>query len=199
LLLPMPCRLKTSTLIGFRHAILERAGIHSLLIAPHGCKAPHGDALIAAHQELESTTKTGLMQTLAKAVRSLSERNAPPVENITQFKDACLAAARIYGWKGKSQVNVEVNNQVNVVVTEEKRRELQAKLKAIQDSDNSPALVTLRTLQTQTEANLDARNDDRAALPDPQSNSYTQPRFLTSVISPSMQALIEAEPVQDEH
>jgi hypothetical protein len=177
----------------------SHAGVHSVLIAPHRCKAPHGDALIAAHQELESTTKTGLMQTLEKAVRSLSERNALPVENITQFKDACLAAARIYGWKGESQVNVEVNNQVNVVVTEEKRRELQAKLKAIQDSDNGPALlVTLRTLQTQTEANLDARNDDCAALPDPQSNSYTQPRFLTSVISPSMQALLEAEPVQDE-
>ena len=57
------------------------------------------------------------------------------MENITQFKDACLAAARIYGWKGESQVNVEVNNQVGVVVSEAKRKELH--LRAIQDDDDN--------------------------------------------------------------
>jgi hypothetical protein len=109
------------------------------------------DTLIAAHKELEGATKTGLMQTLAKAAQQVAGKDALDVSSTAQLRDICLGAARIFGWKGDSQVNVEVNNQVGVVVSEAKRREMQAQLRAIQDADDSekhgcaqshPSLVT---------------------------------------------------------
>jgi hypothetical protein len=83
--------------------------------------------LIAAHEELENTTKTALMQTLAKAAKQVAGNAALDGSNTAQLRDICLAAARIFGWNGDSQVNVAVNNQV--VITEEKRRELQERLR----------------------------------------------------------------------
>ena len=112
-----------------------------------------GDALIAAHEELEDTTKTGLMQALATAARQVAGKGALDVSNTAQLRDICLAAARIFGWKGESQVSVAVNADRAgvIVVTEEKRRELQERLKRLQleiDSEkqrpapNHPSLAT---------------------------------------------------------
>lgn len=95
-----------------------------------------GDALIAAHEELEDATKTGLMQALAKAAQQVGGKEPLDTANPTQLQALCLAAARIFGWKGDSRVNVAIDART-VVVTEEKRRELQRKLKEIQDGDDS--------------------------------------------------------------
>jgi hypothetical protein len=65
-----------------------------------------GDALIAAHEELEDATKTGLMQALAKAARQVAGKEALDVSNTAQLRDICLAAARIFGWQGESPVSV---------------------------------------------------------------------------------------------
>ena len=84
---------------------------------------PVADALDATHQELENATKTGLKQTLAKAVQALAKQDALTVETIGQFKDACLAAAKLFGWDGKPAAAVTVNSDKTVVVcTEEQRR-----------------------------------------------------------------------------
>src|SRR5262249_22702540 len=84
------------------------------------------EELIATHKELEGITKTGLMQTLAKAVQALAQKDALTVETIGQFKDACLAAAKLFGWDGKPQAEININNQVGVgiVCTEEQRQRL---------------------------------------------------------------------------
>jgi hypothetical protein len=95
-----------------------------------------GDALIAAHEELEDATKTGLMQALAKAAQQVGGKEPLDTTNPTQLQALCLAAARIFGWKGESQVNVAVDART-VVVTEEKRRELQRQLKEIQDEEDN--------------------------------------------------------------
>ena len=103
----------------------------------------------------------------------------------------------------KSQVNVAVNNQVGVVVTEAKRAELQAKLRELQDgSDNSekqcPAPITLPAPQTQPQANVGTENSPSGA-----------PIAVQASISPSLRALgfdlampesefSEAEPVRGE-
>jgi hypothetical protein len=85
--------------------------------------AKPGDALIATHKELEDATKTGLMQTLAKAVKALAKKDALSVENIAQFKDACLAAAKLFGWDGKEKTEVSIHNQVGVgIVCDEATR-----------------------------------------------------------------------------
>jgi hypothetical protein len=60
------------------------------------------------------------MQALAKAARQVAGKEALDVSNTAQLRDICLAAARICGWKGESEVNVAVNNQVGVVISESK-------------------------------------------------------------------------------
>jgi hypothetical protein len=104
---------------------------------------PIADALDATHAELEDATKTGLMQVLAKAVKQLAGKEPLDISNTAQFRDACLAAARLYGWKGESQVNVAVNadKAAVVVCTEEQRRrliELRERLLAEAHRDGQP-------------------------------------------------------------
>ena len=79
-----------------------------------------------AHEELEDATKTGLMHALAKAAQQVAGKAALDITNTAQLRDVCLAAARLYGWKGESQVNVAVNAEKAAVVvcTEEQRQRL---------------------------------------------------------------------------
>jgi hypothetical protein len=81
-----------------------------------------GDALIAVHEDYEGVTKTGLKRTLAKAVKALAEKDALPVESIAQFKDACLAGAKLFGWDGKPETQINVGIGVGIVCTEEQRK-----------------------------------------------------------------------------
>jgi hypothetical protein len=83
-----------------------------------------GDALIAKHKELEDTTKTALMQTLAKAARQVAGKDALDVSNTAQLRDICLAAARIFGWKDEPPAEVNITNQVGVVCNEPTRQQL---------------------------------------------------------------------------
>jgi Putative ATPase subunit of terminase (gpP-like) len=85
-----------------------------------------GDALIAHHKELEQGTKTALMQTLHKAVKALAKKGPLDVSSIAQFKDACLAGAKLFGWDGNPQAEININNQVcaGIVCTEEQRQRL---------------------------------------------------------------------------
>jgi hypothetical protein len=106
--------------------------------SPH----PIADALDASHKELETATTTALMQALTKAAQAVAGKEALDVSNTAQLRDICLAAARIFGWKGEPEVNIAVNNQVGVVVTEAKRKELQEKLRAIQDAANRERQVS---------------------------------------------------------
>lgn len=115
-----------------------------------------GDALIAKHKELEGATKTALMQTLAKAAKEgLAKKDALPVETIAQFKDACLAGAKLFGWDGKPQATVNINNQVGVgiVCTEEQRQRLIAQLDRLKDR---PAMTTLPAQPAQLQAGVGA-------------------------------------------
>src|SRR4030095_3767130 len=101
----------------------KRKGGGSNAITP---QSKPGDALIAIHKELEETTKTALMQTLAKAAQAVAQKQPLDVSNMAQLRDACLSAARMFGWNGKPQTNVTVNTavQTGVIMTEERRMEL---------------------------------------------------------------------------
>jgi hypothetical protein len=83
-----------------------------------------GDALIAAHENLEGATKTALMQTLAKAAKQVAGRGALDVSSTGQLRDICLAAARIFGWDEKPQAQVNIANQVGLVCDEATRARL---------------------------------------------------------------------------
>ena len=85
------------------------------------------------------------MQALAKAAQQVAGKAALDVSNTSQLRDICLAAARIFGWKGEAQVNVAVNNQVGVVISEAKRKELQERLRRLQEELPQPSLPAANT------------------------------------------------------
>jgi len=85
------------------------------------------------------------MQALAKAAQQVAGKDALNISNTAQLRDICLAAARIFGWNGEAQVNVAVNNQVGVVISEAKRKELQERLRRLQEELPQPSLPAANT------------------------------------------------------
>jgi hypothetical protein len=144
-------------------------------------------ALEAVHADLEEVTKTGLKQTLAKAVQALAEKEALPVENIAQFKDACLAAAKLFGWDGKAQPSVIVNADKAVIVCDEGRlaeiREQRRRLlKAEKPVPGRAADVpTAAKQQTQASVNVGAGNDTVAQNQSPSTQQDSFYRHMEAI------------------
>jgi hypothetical protein len=122
--IPIPTAKSWAQRGGWKLPKRKGGGVPRSLPASASVLHPIADALDATHKELESATKTGLMQTLAKAAQQVSGKDALDISNTAQLRDICLAAARIFGWTGDSQVNVAVNNQMNVVCSEAERMKL---------------------------------------------------------------------------
>ncbi len=126
---------------------------------------------------------------------------------MAELSQLANALARARG--DKSQVNVAVNaeNAGVIVVTEAKSKELQAKLKAIQDAVNSekqsPAPATPLSSQTQLVAKVGAdsnANGAPAAVQAPLRPSLRALGFdLALPESPNLRTFLEAEPVREEH
>jgi hypothetical protein len=72
---------------------------------------PIADALVATHKELETKTKTGLMQTAAKAAEHAAEKPPLDVSNTSQLRDLAQSAARIFGWDSSDKPGVQLNQQ----------------------------------------------------------------------------------------
>jgi hypothetical protein len=88
---------------------------------------PIAEALDASHKELEEGTKTALMQTLHKAAQAVARKDPLDITNMAQFRDACLSAARMFGWDGNAQPSVTYygdDNRKIVICDEAKRQEL---------------------------------------------------------------------------
>jgi hypothetical protein len=62
------------------------------------CLHPVADVRVETHKELESHTKTGLMQTAAKAAIHAAQKPPLDVSNTSQLRDLAQSAARIFGW-----------------------------------------------------------------------------------------------------
>jgi hypothetical protein len=71
---------------------------------------PVADALVATHKELETKTKTGLMQTAAKAAEHAAEKPPLEVSNTSQLRDLAQSAARVFGWDS-DKPGVQLNQQ----------------------------------------------------------------------------------------
>jgi hypothetical protein len=127
--------------------------------------AKPGDALIAAHEELEEATKTALMQTLAKAAQQVAGKPGLDVSNTAQLRDICLAAARIFGWDGKPQTEVNITNQVGVVCDEATRARIIALRERLLAEQASRAAITPPKPQTQLQDNVVAANGDPMGVP----------------------------------
>jgi hypothetical protein len=80
-----------------------------------------GDVLIASHKELEGATKTGLMQTTAKAATHAAQKPPLDVSNTSQLRDLAQSAARIFGW-GEGGTTVHANQAL--IVTQEQLEQI---------------------------------------------------------------------------
>jgi hypothetical protein len=120
-----------------------------------------GDVLIATHKELEDATRTALMQAVAKAAQLAAQKPAMDVTTTAQLRDLALTMARLCGWDGKPQTEVNITNQVGVVCDEATRMrliELREKLLAERST-----LVTPPEPCTKLQANVRAANSIPAA------------------------------------
>jgi hypothetical protein len=77
---------------------------------------PVAEALVETHKELETKTKTGLMQTAAKAAEHAAEKPPLEVSNTAQLRDLAASAARVFGWDS-DKPGVQLNQQF--VLTQE--------------------------------------------------------------------------------
>ena len=71
---------------------------------------PVAEALVETHKELEAKTKTGLMQTAAKAAEHAAEKPPLEVSNTSRLRDLAQSAARIFGWD-REKPGVQLNQQ----------------------------------------------------------------------------------------
>jgi hypothetical protein len=112
------------------------------------------EALIAVHADLEEETKTGLKQTLAKAVQALAKKQALPVESIAQFKDACLSGAKLFGWDGKPSVTTyygDDNRQV-IVCPPERRQQLIEQRQRLLEAESQGKVIEVNGHKTKAAA-----------------------------------------------
>jgi hypothetical protein len=72
---------------------------------------PVAEALVETHKKLETKTKTGLMQTAAKAAERAAEKPPLEVSNTSQLRDLAQSAARIFGWDNNDKPGVQLNQQ----------------------------------------------------------------------------------------
>jgi molybdenum-dependent DNA-binding transcriptional regulator ModE len=82
-----------------------------------------GDILLQEHKALETTTKTALMQTAAKAATDAAQKPPLEVSNTSQFRDVATAAAHLFGWDAGKGASVTLNQ---LVVTTEQLQQIRA-------------------------------------------------------------------------
>jgi len=83
---------------------------------------PVAEALVETHKKLEAKTKTGLMQTTAKAATHAAQKPPLDVSNTSQLRDLAQSAARIFGWDS-DKPGVQLNQ---VVITQEQLEQIRA-------------------------------------------------------------------------
>jgi hypothetical protein len=145
----------------------RKGGTTAKSATPITMQSKPGDALIAAHEELEDATKTALMQTVAKAAQLAAQKPALDVSTKAQLRDLALTLARLCGWDDKAQTEVNITNQVGVVCTEEQRQRLIALREEL--TVTRPAPMTLPEPCTKLQGDVGAPNSNLAgddAAPD---------------------------------
>jgi hypothetical protein len=117
--------------------------------------------LIATHKELEDSTKTALMRTVAKAAQLAAQKPAMDVTTTAQLRDLALTMARLCGWDGKPQTEVNITNQVGVVCDEATRAWLIELRKRVLAESQAP--ITLREPAPTPQDSVGAPNADLAS------------------------------------
>jgi hypothetical protein len=138
--------------------------------------------LLDEHKRLEGQTKTALMQTLHKAAQAVARKAPLDISNMGQFRDACLSAARMFGWDGKPSVTYYGDDNRKIVICDENKRQelIEQRQRLLEAESSGKAIeieaavpVTLPAQKTQLVASVDtgkgvvARNQRPTAKQDP--------------------------------
>ena len=160
----------------------NRRDIGRPAINPSALSLQSGDVLLDEHKRLEGQTKTALMQTLHKAAQAVAKKDPLDITNMAQLRDACLSAARMFGWDGNAQASVTYygdDNRKIVVCDPERRQQLieqrqrLLEQEATQPSGREVETAVPVTLPVQSNANVGAgdgivaQNQSTAAQQDP--------------------------------
>ena len=90
------------------------------------------------------------MQTLHKAAQAVARKDPLDITNMAQFRDACLSAARMFGWDGKPSITYYGNDNRTVVVCDEKRRqELIAQRERLLEAESQGKVIELNGHKTE--------------------------------------------------
>jgi transposase-like protein len=121
------------------------------------------DILLQAHKALEETTKTALLQTVAKAAQLAAQKLALVVTTTAQLRDLVLTMARLCGLDGKPQTEVNIANQVGMVCDEATKMRLIKQREELLAKSVAPAAMTLPEPQAQLQTNIGVPNGILAA------------------------------------
>ena len=106
-----------------------------------------GDVLIATHKELETKTKTALMQAVAKAAQLAAQKPAMDVTTTAQLRDLALTMAKLCGWDGNGRPNVTYygdDNRTVVVCDAERRQQLIEQRERLLEAESSGKVIEVQ-------------------------------------------------------
>ena len=124
------------------------------------------------------------MQTLNKAAQAVAKKDPLDISNMGQFRDACLSAARMFGWDGSAQPSVTYygdDNRTVVLCDAERRQQLIEQRQRLLEQEAKPTPghkvaavpAALPAPETQSDANVGtvngtvAQDQSPVAQPDP--------------------------------
>jgi hypothetical protein len=147
-----------------------------------------GDVLIASHKELEDGTKTALMQTLHKASQAVAARkDSLDITNMAQFRDACLSAARMFGWDGKASVTYYGDDNRQVIVCDEaKRKQLIEQRQRLLEAESQGKVIELNGHKTEAAV---------TALPAPETHSDANVGAVDGIVAQNQSPAAQQDPI----
>jgi hypothetical protein len=148
-----------------------------------------GDVLLDEHKRLEGQTKTALMQTLHKAAQAVARKAPLDISNMGQFRDACLSAARMFGWDGRAQPSVTYygdDNRSLVVCDETRRRELIEQRQRLLEAENQGKVIELNGHKAKAAP---------AALPAPETQSNASVDTGKGIVAQDHPPVVQNDPV----
>jgi hypothetical protein len=162
-----------------------------------------GDVLIATHKELETKTKTALMQTVAKAAQLAARKSAFDVTTTGQLRDLALTMAKLCGWDGKPSVTYYGDdNRTLVVCDEARRRELIEQRQRLLEAESNGKVIEIEAAASvtlpaeETQSNATAGTGDSIVAQDP---SPATPQDAVSQHMESIRTAATWKPSEPEH
>jgi len=158
----------------------HRRDIGRPAINPSALSLQSGDVLLDEHKRLEGQTKTALMQTLHKAVQAVARKGPLDITNMAQFRDACLSAARMFGWDGNAQPSVTYYGDDNRTVV-------------LCDAERRQQLIEQRQRLLEQEAEVETAVP--AALPKPETQSNASPGTGNGIVAQEQSPAPKQDPL----